>query len=55
MPILKNPYVNRSMIKDPREFYGRKREVGRSYSRLSASHPQSISIVGDGGLENPHC
>ncbi|MCZ6680046.1 MAG: AAA family ATPase [Candidatus Poribacteria bacterium] len=47
MEILRNPYLNRSMIKDPREFYGRKREITRIYSRLSASHPQCISIVGD--------
>ena len=47
MEILRNPYLNRSMIKEPQEFYGRGREITRIYSRLSAPHPQCISIVGD--------
>ena len=42
-----NPYLNRVMIQNPREFFGRRREVRRIYSRIDASHPQSISVVGD--------
>jgi serine/threonine protein kinase len=42
-----NPYLNRVMIKSPRDFFGRKKEVTRIYSRLDAPHPQSISVVGD--------
>ncbi len=43
----RNPYVNRVMIQNPSDFFGRRREVRRIYSRLDAPHPQSISIVGD--------
>lgn len=43
----RNPYLNRVMIKNPSDFYGRKREVAKIYSRLDAPHPQSISVVGD--------
>ena len=42
-----NPYLNRVMIQNPREFFGRRREVRRIYSRIDASHPQSISVVGE--------
>lgn len=44
---LRNPYLNRVAIKDPAQFYGRPREVARIFSRLGASRPQSISIVGE--------
>jgi len=43
----RNPYLNRVMIANPSEFFGREREVRRIYSRLDAPRPQSISIVGD--------
>jgi len=46
MGITANPYLNRMMIRDIRDFYGRKREVARIYSRIGTSHPQSVSIVG---------
>jgi len=42
-----NPYLNRVMIRDPSDFYGRKSEVQRIYDRIgSGSRPQSISILG---------
>lgn len=44
---LRNPYLNRVAIKDPAQFFGRSREVAKAFSRLGASRPQSISIVGD--------
>jgi len=44
---MNNPYTNRRTIKNPDEFYGREREVRRIYSRLSSSHPQCISIIGE--------
>ncbi|MBM3237176.1 ATP-binding protein [Candidatus Poribacteria bacterium] len=44
---MNNPYTNRGAIKNPHEFYGREREIRRIYSRLSSSHPQCISIIGD--------
>jgi serine/threonine protein kinase len=44
---LSNPYLNRVMIKNPDDFFGRDREIRKIYSRLDAPHPQSISIVGD--------
>jgi serine/threonine-protein kinase len=42
-----NPYTNRGAIKNPNQFYGREREVRRIFSRLSSSHPQCISIIGE--------
>jgi serine/threonine protein kinase len=43
-----NPYLNRVMIRHPDDFYGRKNEVQRIYSRIaSAARPQSISVVGE--------
>lgn len=42
-----NPYLNRVMIRNPGDFFGRNREIRRIYSRLDAPHPQSISIVGE--------
>ena len=46
-PELKNPFMNRVMIQDIEEFYGRKNEVEKIYSRIGSSRPQSISIVGE--------
>jgi serine/threonine protein kinase len=43
----RNPYLNRVMITNPRDFFGREREIRKIYSRLDAPHPQSISIVGE--------
>ena len=43
----KNPYLNRVMIKNINDFYGRKSEVRKIYSRIGAARPQSISIVGE--------
>ena len=43
----RNPYLNRVAIKDPSQFFGRSREVSKIFSRLAASRPQSISVVGE--------
>jgi len=43
----RNPYLNRVMVKNTADFFGRKREVKRIFSRLDAQRPQSISIVGE--------
>ena len=42
-----NPYLNRVMIQDPKQFFGRRSEVRRVLARLGADRPQSISIVGE--------
>ncbi|HEY6332650.1 MAG TPA: hypothetical protein VI756_25225, partial [Blastocatellia bacterium] len=42
-----NPYLNRVAIKDPAQLFGRTREIARIFSRLGASRPQSISLVGE--------
>ncbi|MFQ6040270.1 MAG: hypothetical protein ACE5PV_05390 [Candidatus Poribacteria bacterium] len=42
-----NPYLNRVMIRDPGDFYGRKREVARLYARINAPRPQSVSVIGE--------
>ncbi len=46
MSVVANPYLNRTMIRDINDFFGRKKEVSRIYSRIGATHPQSVSIVG---------
>jgi class 3 adenylate cyclase len=42
-----NPYLNRVMIPHPDLFYGRQAVIRRILSRISATRPQSISIVGE--------
>ena len=42
-----NPYLNRVMIQDPDQFFGRRREVSRILSRMGTERPQSVSVVGD--------
>ena len=42
-----NPYLNRVAIKDPKQFFGRRREIAKIFSRIGASRPQSISVVGE--------
>ncbi|MEK6286676.1 MAG: protein kinase [Acidobacteriota bacterium] len=45
--MVRNPYLNRVAIKDPAQFFGRAREVSKIFSRIGASRPQSISVVGE--------
>lgn len=47
MPPLRNPYLNRSMIRSVDEFHGRRRELQRVLSRIGAPTPQSVSLVGE--------
>ena len=47
MKVPRNPYLNRSMIRTPSMFYGRRKEVMRLASRIGADPPQSVAIVGD--------
>ena len=42
-----NPFINRVMIRNPEDFFNRKAEIKKIFSRIGASKPQSISIVGD--------
>jgi class 3 adenylate cyclase/predicted Ser/Thr protein kinase/AAA+ ATPase superfamily predicted ATPase len=42
-----NPYMNRVMIKHRSEFYGRRNEVSKIFSRIGSSRPQSVSVVGE--------
>jgi len=46
-PHTRNPYLNRVMIKNPGDFFGRQQEVKRIFARLNATPPGSISIVGE--------
>jgi AAA+ ATPase superfamily predicted ATPase len=43
----KNPYMNRVMIRDSEDFFGRKSEISKIYSRIGAERPQSVSLVGE--------
>ena len=47
MPIYRNPYLNRVMIREVDAFYGRGRQIAWVCSRIGASPPQCISMVGD--------
>jgi len=47
MSMPRNPYLNRVAIQDPKQFFGRTREVSKIFSRIGASRPQSISVVGE--------
>ena len=42
-----NPYTNRVIIRTPENFFDRRAEIKKIFSRIGASRPQSISIVGD--------
>ena len=42
-----NPYLNRTAIRDDRDFFGREREISTIFSRIDAREPQSVSIVGE--------
>ncbi len=42
----RNPFLNRTMIKHPDDFFGRSQEVKRIYARFNATPPGSISVVG---------
>jgi serine phosphatase RsbU (regulator of sigma subunit) len=48
MPRLsRNPYLNRSMVRDTGAFFGRRRELARLADRLACDPPQSVAIIGD--------
>jgi len=47
MQIVRNPYVNRSMIRSPDAFYGRRTEVMRLATRIASDTLQSVSIIGE--------
>lgn len=42
-----NPYLHRMMIRNRADFFGRGIEVQKIFSRLNASPPGSVSVVGD--------
>jgi len=42
-----NPYTNKVIIRNPANFYNRKTEVAKIFSRIGGPRPQSISIVGE--------
>jgi serine/threonine-protein kinase len=44
---LLNPYLNRVMIQQPDQFFGRRRELERIFSRIGGTRPQSVSVLGD--------
>lgn len=42
-----NPYLNRTMVKAPQEFYGRQRELQKILARIGSLRPQSVAVVGE--------
>lgn len=44
---MKNPYWNRNMIREPKYFFGRKKEIERIFAAIETPHPQPISIAGE--------
>jgi len=47
LPKNKNPYMNRVMIRDNEDFFGRKTPIAKIFSRIGSQRPQSVSIVGE--------
>ena len=47
MPLAENPYLNRTAIREDRDFFGRRRELTTIFSRIDAREPQSVSVVGE--------
>lgn len=47
MKLARNPYLNRSMIRNPEAFFGRRREIARLAQRIASTPPQSVAVVGD--------
>jgi DNA-binding NtrC family response regulator len=45
--MLRNPFLNRAMIRSVDQFFGRRRELQRVMARIGAPVPQSVSIVGE--------
>lgn len=45
--MLRNPYLNRSMLRSLDLFYGRRIEIERIMARLNTPTPQSVSVVGE--------
>jgi hypothetical protein len=44
---VRNPYISRGPIKDPKDFFGRKEEVNKIFSFIDGKQPQSCSIIGE--------
>lgn len=42
-----NPYMNRVMIRNVEEFFGREQEIRKIFSRIGSERPQSVSLVGE--------
>ena len=42
-----NPYTNRLMIRNADDFIGREAEIEKVFSRVGATHPQSVSVIGE--------
>lgn len=42
-----NPYLNRTMVKAPQEFFGRQRELQKILARIGSPRPQSVAVVGE--------
>lgn len=47
LKIPKNPYIHRSMLRNPEAFFGRRREAMRLAARIASDPPQSVAIIGD--------
>ena len=43
---MKNPYLNRGMIRDINDFYGRTKELKKLFNRIKSDYPQSVSVKG---------
>jgi len=44
---LQNPFASPDPVLEPSRFYGHRADIQRIYTRIGASRPQSISIVGE--------
>lgn len=42
-----NPYLGRTTITDPDDFFGRREEIENIYERIKSKVPQSVAVVGE--------
>ena len=45
--MLRNPYLNRSMLRSLERFFGRRSQIERIMGRLDSPTPQSVALVGE--------
>lgn len=42
-----NPFLNRNKVTDPKEFFGRRKEIDYTIDNLTYPEPQSVAVIGE--------